>query len=172
MPSFARGPKTLGSLLKQSCCHKKMTFEWNCFLGTWKRVTIIRWVLAFKHSFLLGYLFLQITKKSLSFDPERFDVQKYKVGLFLITSLSPYSLSLCMTRVINLFVFYLASIQPKTTILWNSFCLMSGHYWRVHGLECLMGNKCKMERNSTVCVEVQNDKKYSWYVIFVYFSIF
>ena len=42
-----------------------------------------------------------------------------------------------------------------------NFCLMSGHYRRVHGLECLMGNKCKMEKNSTVCVEVQNDKKYS-----------
>ena len=28
-----------------------------------------------------------------------------------------------------------------------------------------MGNQGKMERNSKVCVEVQNDENYSWYTI-------
>ena len=36
---------------------------------------------------------------------------------------------------------------------------------RVHALECIMGNQGKMERNSKVCKEVQNDEKYSWYAI-------
>ena len=31
----------------------------------------------------------------------------------------------------------------------------------VHAPECIMGNQGKMERNSKVCVEVQNDEKYS-----------
>ena len=30
----------------------------------------------------------------------------------------------------------------------------------VHALECIMGNQGKMERNSKVCKEVQNDEKY------------
>ena len=37
------------------------------------------------------------------------------------------------------------------------------HLWnrRVHAPECIMGNQGEMERNSKVCKEVQNDKKYS-----------
>ena len=36
-----------------------------------------------------------------------------------------------------------------------------GSYRRVHALECIMGNQGKMERNSKVSKEVQNDEKYS-----------
>ena len=32
---------------------------------------------------------------------------------------------------------------------------------RVHALDCIMSNQGKMERNSKVCKEVQNDEKYS-----------
>lgn len=36
---------------------------------------------------------------------------------------------------------------------------------QLHAPECIMGNQDKMERNSKVCMEVQNHEKYSWYTI-------
>ena len=38
-------------------------------------------------------------------------------------------------------------------------------YRRAQALECIMSNQGKMERNSKVCKEVQNDEKYSWHAI-------
>lgn len=32
---------------------------------------------------------------------------------------------------------------------------------QLHAPECIMGNQDKMERNSKVCMEVQNHEKYS-----------
>ena len=51
----------------------------------------------------------------------------------------------------------------KVAITWRRF--QPGLNRRVHALECIMGNQGKVQRNSKVCKEVQNDEKYSRYAI-------
>ena len=51
----------------------------------------------------------------------------------------------------------------KVAITWRRF--QPGVNRRVHALECIMGNQGKVQRNSKVCKEVQNNEKYSRYAI-------